>query len=494
MKQIRRLLARFTRGRQASAVMHDAPPASEFQLGNWRFLARHARLHDPVRGRELTLTPRAARLLACLVGQPGVVLTPAELAALCGVNAAGHALTQAISELRQALRDGCDDAPCYIQTVPKRGYRLAVPVTSVTAGVRPVTWPGWRWLLFGALAASFGAILFMVVWPPRLSDTTAPPLYELPNPRRIMVVFELTKDERLNAQLVGLGSLAAYTIARYSPYEVVQSIDERSQAIAHSARNLQLRVVRVGQTSYLHALMTHQLREQVLLDKHYPLQLQAAAMTALAGDVLRALHQPVPEKLPGADTAADLHATELFYQGYYRFFKADAASLREAVRLLEEVRARYPTSPEVLAMLATSMLVLGDLATDGEPPPKRAEVDAVMAVLAAQSASPHYQNVLVYEARALYALYRGQPQQGLALMEAVLRKRDSWRAQVIRGKLAELAGQLDIAADAYARAWLLSPTSSTLLWIRQLAFKSDLAAVAPGLVDQRLYDADVYVK
>ncbi len=294
MKLIRRLLARFSRDRQAPAVMHDVQPASGFQLGRWRFLARHARLHDPVCGRERPLTPRAARLLACLIEQPGVVLAPAELAAMCGVNGAGHALTQAVSELRQALRDGCDDAPCYIQTVPKRGYRLAVPVTAVTASACPAIWLGGRWLLFGALLASFCVIL-AIAWPLRIVAAKEQRLQGLPNPRRIMVVFEPTKDESLNARLVGLGSLAAYTIAKYSPYEVVQSISERSRVSIRSARSLQLRVVQVGQVPYLHARLSHQLIEQVLLDKHYPLQLQAPAMTALAGDVLRALHQPVPE-------------------------------------------------------------------------------------------------------------------------------------------------------------------------------------------------------
>ncbi|TIC83470.1 winged helix-turn-helix domain-containing protein [Crenobacter intestini] len=459
----------------------------DIRIGDWTFLPPLGQLRDERRGRAVTLTPRAARLLACLAAQPDVVLGQAELAAACGVDPAGHALTQAVSELRQALRDGREDAPCYIQTIPKRGYRLSVLADVGMPGAVAVQHLGARWLLFGVLSACFIAVLAML-WPLHMANASAPRSLALPNARRIAVVFELVADERLETRLVGLGAFAAHTIATYTPYEVVQMPNRgRASARPNSGRRLVLRVVEVGRQPYLHARLSHRLREQVLLDKHYPLQLQAATMTALSADLLCALHQPLPARLPGADALDDLSATEQFFSGHYYLYRADAASLREAVNLLETVRERYPTRPEVLAMLAISLLALSDLAggeqaeAGGETVQWRARADAAMSTLVGLSASPYFSHPLIGEAQALYSLSRGRPRQGQEMIEKVLRTRETWRAQVIHGKLHEISGELDLAADAYARAWLLRPEPTTLAWIRQLAFATDLAAIAPGL-------------
>ena len=455
----------------------------DVRVGDWIFLPSRTRLSDPQRGREVALTPRAARLLACLAAQPGVVRGQPELAAACGLDPAGHALTQAVSELRQALRDGREDVSCYIQTVPKRGYRLAVPVGAVAPDAAAAQPLGARWLLFGVLAGCLIALLAMQS-PLRMADVSSARPLPLPNARRIVVEFEPAADERLDARLVGLGSLAAHTLATHTPYEVVQVIHgSRRLERPNSGRRLVLRVVQVGQQPYLHARLSHLLRGQVLLDKCYPLQLQAASMTALAADLLRALHQRLPASLPGADTADDLPATELFYRGHYQFYKADAASLCEAVNTLDELLARYPARPEVLAILVISLLALSDLADGGQPEAaeRRAAADKAMATLAGQAGSPYFAHPLVGEAQALHALYRGRPRQGQEMIEKVLRTRETWRAQVVHGKLHELSGDLDLAADAYARAWKLKPVPTTLAWIRQLAFATDLAAIVPGL-------------
>ncbi len=50
-----------------------------------------------------------------------------------------HVVTQSISELRKSLKDGDDVSLEYIATVPKRGYKLTVPVIWCTeeGGTRP---------------------------------------------------------------------------------------------------------------------------------------------------------------------------------------------------------------------------------------------------------------------------------------------------------------------------------------------------------------------
>jgi tetratricopeptide (TPR) repeat protein/TolB-like protein/DNA-binding winged helix-turn-helix (wHTH) protein len=88
-----------------------------------------------ITGREGSthLHSRAAEVLLCLAARPGEVLSRAELRdAVWGTGqGSDEALTHAVSELRHALSDQADD-PRFIQTLPRRGYRLLV--TPVPAG------------------------------------------------------------------------------------------------------------------------------------------------------------------------------------------------------------------------------------------------------------------------------------------------------------------------------------------------------------------------
>lgn len=47
-----------------------------------------------------------------------------------------HVVTQSISELRKSLKDGDENSPVYIATVPKRGYKLMVPYLVYRGGER----------------------------------------------------------------------------------------------------------------------------------------------------------------------------------------------------------------------------------------------------------------------------------------------------------------------------------------------------------------------
>ena len=81
-------------------------------------------------GRQLTLEPRLIDLLVFFARHPGQVLTRDELIDNVWTRSVvtGHVVTQSISELRKSLKDGDANAPEYIVTVPKRGYKLTVPV------------------------------------------------------------------------------------------------------------------------------------------------------------------------------------------------------------------------------------------------------------------------------------------------------------------------------------------------------------------------------
>jgi DNA-binding winged helix-turn-helix (wHTH) protein/Tfp pilus assembly protein PilF len=82
-------------------------------------------------GAIVPLSPKIIDLLLYLVARPSALVSKDELfkALWPDVAVTDNALTQAVSELRQALDDDPSN-PAYIQTVARRGYRFIAPVNS----------------------------------------------------------------------------------------------------------------------------------------------------------------------------------------------------------------------------------------------------------------------------------------------------------------------------------------------------------------------------
>lgn len=147
-----------------------------FHLGDLHF--------DPVRGqitgrgRSEHLPPKAAEVLLCLAQHPGELVTREKL--LKTVWGKGHgtheALGHAVSEIRHALDDHADD-PVFIQTLPKRGFRLLLnpiadePTTAVP--VRIANTNGfWRRLIRRGVVQASAAYLVVGWLILQVADTT----------------------------------------------------------------------------------------------------------------------------------------------------------------------------------------------------------------------------------------------------------------------------------------------------------------------------------
>lgn len=115
----------------ALAVARNAAPAL-LQVGAWRLDVRGNALRrdDEVVRLEL----KATEVLACLAARPGEVVTREELLERVwpGMVVGDDVLTQAVIKLRRALGDDSRH-PSYIDTVPKRGYRLIASVSAVVS-------------------------------------------------------------------------------------------------------------------------------------------------------------------------------------------------------------------------------------------------------------------------------------------------------------------------------------------------------------------------
>jgi DNA-binding winged helix-turn-helix (wHTH) protein len=94
-------------------------------------------------GAEIALPPRVLGVLEVLIDRPGQVVARQDL--LDGVwkdaFVTDTSLAEAVSFLRQALGDD-PQAPRYIQTVHRRGYRFLAPLTEIDRGLTPGTGAG----------------------------------------------------------------------------------------------------------------------------------------------------------------------------------------------------------------------------------------------------------------------------------------------------------------------------------------------------------------
>src|SRR5580704_5318863 len=113
-------------GRLARMSSEDKEGA--LQIGEWIV---NPSLDSISKGTETQkLEPRTMRLLLCLAGSAGEVVSVDRLLneVWTGVVVGSASVYQSVSQLRKLLGD-VDPEPTYIVTVPRTGYRLIAPVT-----------------------------------------------------------------------------------------------------------------------------------------------------------------------------------------------------------------------------------------------------------------------------------------------------------------------------------------------------------------------------
>jgi DNA-binding winged helix-turn-helix (wHTH) protein/tetratricopeptide (TPR) repeat protein len=139
---------------------------SDFHVGEW-VVKPHTNMIEGPDG-ETHLEPKAMQVLALLAQRSGEVVQKQEILqdVWDGTFVSDEVLPNAIWELRKALGDDAR-RPRFIQTLPKKGYRLIAPVSPTTPShlddddAHPAS-RGWmHWLFAGAAIA---ALLGGVVW------------------------------------------------------------------------------------------------------------------------------------------------------------------------------------------------------------------------------------------------------------------------------------------------------------------------------------------
>jgi Tol biopolymer transport system component/DNA-binding winged helix-turn-helix (wHTH) protein len=146
----------------------STPP---FLLGDWRVDPSLNRMTRLARGSAAKhITPKAMEVLVVLTARPGDLVSREEILSSVwpDVHVQEEVLTRAVADLRKALDDDRNE-PRYIETIPKRGYRVIAQVAPA-ARKRPMRsrlslWVG------GALAAAVATVVAF-----GYRETNVPPL------------------------------------------------------------------------------------------------------------------------------------------------------------------------------------------------------------------------------------------------------------------------------------------------------------------------------
>ena len=145
---------------------HEQTTKSEFVVGD---CVVRPDTNEIVRnGETLHLEPKSMEILAYLMARRGEMVSRDELLDQIwpDVHVGDNSLTAAIIKIRRALADDARD-PDYVETIPKRGYRLIAPVREVGAtlaeGIQPVPSKGSPWRLSLATFAILAVAVAVVV-------------------------------------------------------------------------------------------------------------------------------------------------------------------------------------------------------------------------------------------------------------------------------------------------------------------------------------------
>ena len=469
-------------------------------------------------GRQLTLEPRLIDLLVFFARHPGQVLTRDELIDNVWTRSmvTGHVVTQSISELRKSLKDGDANAPEYIVTVPKRGYKLTVPVVwssveeqdAATAMPLPVpdalpeatAEPSCKkatlrsrlnaFIVWGLFLLALGSCVALVA----LATFDAhPPITKtrlLLNPRDIDIHLidgsGCTNRSVQHAYAVGLGSLITTTLNTFSTFMVHDKTNYNINEPSSSGKTLTIEFVNQrhyrAQQCFMSIKLVDNADGSTMLDKRYfvtndnQLSIQNDLMNSLSD----ALTQPWPERLQSMLAQyqpAQSTSLVAFYQAHQLLMNGDVDSLAKASERLDEVLQQ---SPDFIYARAEKALV--DVLRHSQQSLNEKQLAALNNEIMRLGNTPGMKEMAIfYQIETVDMLSKGKVDEAYKNINKSIELEMTWMSYVLLGKVYEMKGQNRLAADAYITAFNLRPGDNTLYWIENSVFQTSVTRVVPYL-------------
>jgi DNA-binding winged helix-turn-helix (wHTH) protein/tetratricopeptide (TPR) repeat protein len=375
----------------------DTPPAhtahltndsAPFTVGDWR---ADPALRQIARGAEtVRVDPRNMRVLQLLASRAGEVVSQGEIEKIAwsGVAVTPDSVYQSIKQLRRALGERR-----YIETVPRKGYRLAVPVSHEMPAPAPAASAPRaqrQRLLWGASVAVVAAVAIgIVAWLVRsgekvpasapVAQAAAPQSY--PGDAMIRKAIASLENERETA--VADDPALVTTLSRLSNLYLLVSDPRQSEGA--SRRGLALLEKGAGTRSdegvELHATLA-----EALADLEQYEDAESHLQTAL--DTARELHGEAHET-----TVAALHQFAMLRIAQQRYEEAE-----QVARLALDVHRRLPEPGTARAAHLTSAVAWA-LIEQGRASEAIAPLDAALAAIKPDDAPAPYLVALTHHFR-----------------------------------------------------------------------------------------------
>ena len=432
----------------------------KFQLGDWSVDEETNILKGA--DSEIRLEKRVMAVLIELAAAEGSVVSKDALidSVWNGSIISDHSVANAISDLRRALGDDTRN-PRYIETIPKRGYRLlAQPQlsrdennTSQRVEVGGQSRPKWRW-------AAAAAILILTL--------IAVASWRFPNadlaPKLFLTDFEnTTGDERWDITAATSTEMLTAALAG-GEYRLVRWRDSNLEEAKVSARDRILRGTLIidGDTPLFAVELVDGADQSTLWADTY--SATATRLAAMANSIVVDLR--VPLMLTDVDAiafgAADPAIFEAYWRARYLWSLREHGAIRDALRILLDVTNEAPDFAPAHAALADiyAHKTAEELGLARQDTFARAEKH----LKEAQALAPNSSDVFV--SLAYLAFYRDRDFEGAVehIENAIAMDPTNAVAWQTKAMIASAAGNTQLSLDAVSRARALDPLSASLLW------------------------------
>ncbi|MEZ8942344.1 lysine decarboxylation/transport transcriptional activator CadC [Vibrio alginolyticus] len=499
-----------------------------FQINDWVLSVDENKLYR--QDREVTVEPRLINLLHFLAEHANEVFNREELIQYvwAGAIVTDQVVTQSIFELRKLLRDGREENTNYVITVPKRGYKLVANVVTMTheefvtsrqnEEIPPSVEESEEDCLPIAPAVTFPAGPLTRAVCEMSKEKKAPQIKNKISPWRlgimnfiwismlvvVMGVFTYKQSEVRIAQAIdthliefkfqdnftneglsydladGFAQKLMSDIAQVSDYRVMLKKASFTSGIV-PGKSVVVRVRENDGGSFLEVEYRNNSSEKVLFSRQYALTsshlktvLQQASLDLM--QVLKVSDAKLKSTMLVAGMPMNPDALELFVQANHYLNVSDTKQFRQGIDLMENILEIEPDNAYVQAELLIAYHV--QKALDFSQELKKGRMQQLREALETNvkmMVGPIQPRI--YEALALHETIIGDMALAKRHLGQALRLRDSVLSYVIRGKHAELDGDLDLASESYSEAFYIDTSVETYLLCENLVFPSNMKAI-----------------
>ncbi len=345
-----------------TTVVTDQP--NEFKLGDWHVTPLRGIIHG--RDGSRRLTPKAMDVLLCMARRPGEVIDREtfQREVWHGRAFSDDPLNKCIAELRRQLGD-TGGSRAYIETIPKRGYRLVaavVPLGTATAAEDRKDQP-LRYLRLAALLVLCG---FAAVGVMRLSNDV------VPNDDIAVAVLPFTSVGETEKQYFAdgvheelIGALSQNHALSVRPRASTLMFRERSRSLVDIANELGVNVIvdgsvrQEGDTVRVAAQLVSTDDNENLWAGSIERSLSVASLFSIQHEIAReiagALNVTLLDNPPPRDAELptdSIEAYDAFMLGKFHYRRQLPGDIRESVVRFERAVALDPTFADAWDWLA----------------------------------------------------------------------------------------------------------------------------------------------